>query len=179
VHARAAQLLLPRVHKRARANFCERMKNLQAVFKRSTAAASSAPIGSSGQTIATALAKATSNTTQPLQQQEMLFLLGASVREPPAMAAAWLDRIISLGKQAEAVLKMLTILHRLQAPHAHAHTFTPLLRPCPCFVSAAALPRLRGDAAVVLCAWSDVPGRAGAARRPLQGHGQRLAWRIN
>jgi len=33
------------------------MKNLQAVFKRSSAAASSAPIGSSGQTIATALAK--------------------------------------------------------------------------------------------------------------------------
>ena len=91
------------------------MKNLQAVFKRgTTAGGSSASTGSSGQTIATALSKATANTMQPLQQQEMLFLLGASVREPPAMAAAWLDRIISIGKQAEACLKMLTILHRLQ-----------------------------------------------------------------
>ena len=102
------------------------MKNL---FKRSGNVAS-APT-SSGQTIAAALAKATSNTVQPLQQQEMLFLLGASVREPPAMAAAWLDRIISVGKQAEAVLKMLTVLHRLQArvppqepPH---HCTTPAL----------------------------------------------------
>ena len=117
--------MLPRAHKRAGENFCERMKNLQAVFKRSSAAASSAPIGSSGQTIATALAKATSNTTQPLQQQEMLFLLGASVREPPAMAAAWLDRIISLGKQAEAVLKMLTILHRLQLSKTPRHKCQP------------------------------------------------------
>ena len=86
------------------------MKNL---FKRS-GNGPSAPT-SSGQTIAAALAKATSNTVQPLQQQDVLFLLGASVREPPAMAAAWLDRIISIGKQAEAVLKMLTVLHRLQA----------------------------------------------------------------
>jgi len=103
------------------------MKNL---FKRS-GNVSSAPT-SSGQTIAAALAKATSNTVQPLQQQEMLFLLGASVREPPAMAAAWLDRIISVGKQAEAVLKMLTVLHRLQArvppqePPHHRTTAPPL-----------------------------------------------------
>ena len=101
------------------------MKNL---FKRS-GNAPSAPT-SSGQTIAAALAKATSNTVQPLQQQEMLFLLGASVREPPAMAAAWLDRIISIGKQAEAVLKMLTVLHRLQAcipPQEPAAPTTPPL----------------------------------------------------
>lgn len=100
------------------------MKNL---FKRSANVPfqSSAPT-SSGQTIATALAKATSNTVQPLQQQEMLFLLGASVREPPAMAAAWLDRIISVGKQAEAVLKMLTVLHRLQALRPHTTPCTRL-----------------------------------------------------
>ena len=101
------------------------MKNL---FKRSGNVAS-APT-SSGQTIATALAKATSNTVQPLQQQEMLFLLGASVREPPAMAAAWLDRIISLGKQAEAVLKMLTVLHRLQARVPAPRATPPLHHPC-------------------------------------------------
>ena len=125
------------------------MKNL---FKRSGNVAS-APT-SSGQTIATALAKATSNTVQPLQQQEMLFLLGASVREPPAMAAAWLDRIISLGKQAEAVLKMLTVLHRLQArvPAPKATSTPPLHHPCttsapplhhPCTTSAPPLYHLR------------------------------------
>ena len=114
----------PRAHERGRGSR-DGMKNL---FKRS-GNAPSAPT-SSGQTIAAALAKATSNTVQPLQQQEMLFLLGASVREPPAMAAAWLDRIISIGKQAEAVLKMLTVLHRLQAcipPQEPAAPTTPPL----------------------------------------------------
>ena len=164
------------------------MKNL---FKRSGNVAS-APT-SSGQTIATALAKATSNTVQPLQQQEMLFLLGASVREPPAMAAAWLDRIISLGKQAEAVLKMLTVLHRLQArvPAPKATSTPPLHHPCttsapPLYhlrttpasplhslelrtrlVRAAALARLRLDAPLVLRARPDLPRRTARARRSL------------
>lgn len=162
------------------------MKNL---FKRSGNVAS-APT-SSGQTIATALAKATSNTVQPLQQQEMLFLLGASVREPPAMAAAWLDRIISLGKQAEAVLKMLTVLHRLQARVPAPTSAPPLHHPCttsapPLYhlrttpasplhllelrtrlVRAAALARLRLDAPFVLRARPDLPRRTARARRPL------------
>ena len=162
------------------------MKNL---FKRSGNVAS-APT-SSGQTIATALAKATSNTVQPLQQQEMLFLLGASVREPPAMAAAWLDRIISLGKQAEAVLKMLTVLHRLQARVPAPRATPPLHHPCttsapPLYhlrttpasplhllelrtrlIRAAALARLRLDAPLVLRARPDLPRRTARARRPL------------
>ena len=47
---------------------------MQKFFKK-TSQAVSAPGG--GGTIASALSKATANTTQPLQQQEMLFLLGA------------------------------------------------------------------------------------------------------
>ena len=39
------------------------------------------------------------------------------VREPPAMAAAWAERMVTIcrGRQPEAALKMLTVLHRLQA----------------------------------------------------------------
>ena len=88
---------------------------MKGFFKKTTAAVTSSSSGSGGNTIPSALAKATANSTQPLQQQEMLFLLGASVREPPSMAAAWMERLMSVGQQAEACLKMLTVLHRLQA----------------------------------------------------------------
>ena len=89
---------------------------MKGFFKKTTAAVTlNSSSASGGNTIPSALAKATANSTQPLQQQEMLFLLGASVREPPSMAAAWMERLMSVGQQAEACLKMLTVLHRLQA----------------------------------------------------------------
>ena len=66
---------------------------MKGFFKKTTAAVTlNSSSASGGNTIPSALAKATANSTQPLQQQEMLFLLGASVREPPSMAAAWMER---------------------------------------------------------------------------------------
>merc|ERR1719424_1546825 len=51
--------------------------------------------------------------------------MGAAAREPPALALAWAVRIGELGRQADAVLKMLTILHRLQL-HSPAFAATLL-----------------------------------------------------
>jgi len=76
------------------------------------------------QTLAVALRAATANTPAPLQSQELLYLMGAAVREPPALAMAWAERIVELGRQADASLKMLTVLHRLQL---HTPAFTRIL----------------------------------------------------
>jgi uncharacterized membrane protein YgcG len=81
--------------------------------------------GSGSQAVATALRTATANTPAPLQPQELLFLMGAAVREPPVLAMLWAERTTELGKQADAILKMLTVLHRLQL-HSPAFTATLL-----------------------------------------------------
>lgn len=81
--------------------------------------------GSGSQAVATALRSATANTPAPLQPQELLYLMGAAVREPPLLAMLWAERTIELGRQADATLKMLTVLHRLQL-HSPAFTATLL-----------------------------------------------------
>ena len=89
--------------------------------------------------LGSALARATPNSTQPLNPQEVLYLMGAAAREPPAMAAAWAERMMSLGREAEASLKMLTLLHKLQlhspqfiatllGSSFHGHSFADVLK---------------------------------------------------
>ena len=74
-----------------------------------------------------------------LNPQEVLYLMGAAAREPPAMAAAWAERMMSLGREAEASLKMLTLLHKLQlhspqfiatllGSSFHGHSFADVLK---------------------------------------------------
>jgi len=101
------------------------MRGLFSKTNASSGSASSLPRPGGGGTLASALAKATPNTNAPLQQSELLFLLGASVREAPAMAACWAERLRSVGKQADAMLKMLTVLHRMQL-HSPAFAATLL-----------------------------------------------------
>ena len=99
---------------------------MRSLFKKNDGSSSAASIlPSSSNPLMAALAKATPNTNAPLQQQDMLFLLGASVREAPAMAACWAERLRSVGKQADAMLKMLTVLHRMQL-HSPAFAATLL-----------------------------------------------------
>jgi len=86
--------------------------------------------GQGSQHMQTALTKATANTLVPIAPHEMLQLMSMSEREPPAMVAAWCERMDAMGVQPEAALKMLTVLHRLQLhnpafaavlPHSSIH----------------------------------------------------------
>ena len=100
---------------------------MRSLFKKSDGTSSGAAsiLPSSSSPLMAALSEGDAPNTKPLQQQDMLFLLGASVREAPAMAACWAERLRSVGKQADAMLKMLTVLHRMQL-HSPAFAATLL-----------------------------------------------------
>eukprot|EP00965_Chrysotila_dentata_P089941 2968979-Pleurochrysis_carterae.AAC.2 len=78
------------------------------LFSRSTSSSSST-------SLAAALSRATANTPTPLAQQEMLYLMGAAAREPPALVAAWAERMFALGKQPE-----------VRACNASTNTYLPI-----------------------------------------------------
>eukprot|EP00967_Tisochrysis_lutea_P029865 scaffold34982_cov27-Tisochrysis_lutea.AAC.7 len=83
------------------------------------------PATPAGQSVSAALRSATPNTPAPLEPQALLYLMGSALREPPLLAMLWAERIVELGRQADATLKMLTVLHRLQI-HSPAFTATLL-----------------------------------------------------
>ena len=116
-----------------------------------------------GSAVATTLAKATSNTVQPLHQQDLLYLMGAAVRE---LISTWRE-----AAPADAPVELLVLLGG--APNLGAGALAPRAPPPPAALGAGGPERDDDDGADRLepravAAW-ELPGLDEEAMAQLMG----------